>query len=107
MNAIPRIPLVDLARIHRALDQEILNTITRVIEKGDFIQGSEVTRFEDAFAAFCKADFAIGVASGTDALHLALKAAGVGPGDTVITAANTFIATALAIHFTGANLLLI
>lgn len=107
MNTIPRIPLVDLARIHRALDQEILNTITRVIEKGDFIQGSEVTRFEDAFAAFCKADFAIGVASGTDALHLALKAVGIGPGDTVITAANTFIATALAINFTGANLLLI
>ncbi len=97
------IPLVDLSRQHRPLKQELEAAFARVMEKGDFILGEAVTRFEREFAAYCGVRHGVGVASGTDALHLALVAEGVGPGDTVITTSTTFIATALAASYAGAE----
>ncbi len=82
---------------------QILNAIKRVISSGQYILGNEVRFFEKEFANACACKHAIGVASGTDALFLALKAIDVGPGDEVITVANTFAATALAIMYTGAT----
>lgn len=81
----------------------ILGKIGAVVQAGDFTLGRAVGEFEEAFAAKLGARFGIGVNSGTDALFLSLKAIGVGPGDEVITAANTFIATAGAIAATGAR----
>jgi dTDP-4-amino-4,6-dideoxygalactose transaminase len=80
-----------------------LEKISTVVKTGDFTLGSEVSKFEDAFASQLGARFGIGVNSGTDALFLSLKAVGVKPGDEVITAANTFIATAGAINAAGAK----
>ena len=68
-----------------------------------FILGTEVEEFEGEFAQFCGARHCVGVANGTDALHLALRALGIGPGDEVITVANTFVATAMAIVHAGAT----
>ncbi len=82
---------------------EILEKIAAVVKTGDFTLGKEVSKFEDSFASKLGARFGIGVNSGTDALFLSLKAVGVEPGDEVITAANTFIATAGAIAATGAT----
>jgi dTDP-4-amino-4,6-dideoxygalactose transaminase len=84
----------------------ILDDIRRIVRRGDFTLGEEVARFETAFARMIGVRHAVGVASGTDALKLALKAAGVGPGDEVVTAANTFIATVGAIHELGARAVL-
>jgi len=81
----------------------IFDRIAEVVRTGDFTLGSAVSRFEEEFAAKLGARFGIGVNSGTDALVLSLKAIGAGPGDEVITAANTFIATAGAIAATGAR----
>ncbi len=97
-----RIPLVNLQRQHDALGDEIRGAIDRIIEHGDFILGNEVTAFEREFAAYCEAKHCIGVGNGLDALTLAIKGLGIGPGDEVITVANTFVATALAIQHTGA-----
>lgn len=97
------IQFVDLNSQHRKIESEIQATIMEVVEKGDFILGREVERFEAAFAKYCDAKYAVGVDSGTSALHLALEALDVGPGDEVITTANTFIATACAITYTGAK----
>jgi dTDP-4-amino-4,6-dideoxygalactose transaminase len=101
------VPFVDLTRQVAAIRAEIDEAIARVIDNGDFVSGVEVRRFESEFAAYCGVRFGIGVGSGTDALHLALRALGVSPGDEVITAANSFIATALAISYTGARPVLV
>lgn len=101
------IPLVDLRRQHHKLSNRILAEIKSLLERGDFIQGRKTREFEQQFARYCGTIHGIGVGSGTDALFWALKAVGVVPGDTVITAANTFVATALAIHFTGAQVRLV
>jgi dTDP-4-amino-4,6-dideoxygalactose transaminase len=85
------------------LGDELTAAIRRVIDSGRFILGEQVEAFENEFAAFCGAKHALGVASGTDALFLTLKAAGIGAGDEVITVSNTFAATALAISYTGAK----
>ena len=82
---------------------EIFEKISRVIKTGDFTLGKEVAEFEEAFAARIGTKYAVGVNSGTDALFLSLKAAGIGPGDEVITSPNTFIATGGAIAATGAR----
>ncbi|HZO88815.1 MAG TPA: DegT/DnrJ/EryC1/StrS family aminotransferase [Chthonomonadaceae bacterium] len=97
------IPLVDLKIQYRALADEINQSVQAVMERGDFILGSEVGAFEEEFAAFCGARYAVGLATGTDALQLGLLACGVGPGDEVITAPNSFVASASAISFTGAT----
>lgn len=102
-----QIPLVDLRRQHLNFSNEILEEVNDLLRRGDFIQGQKTREFEVLFAKYCGTAHGIGVGSGTDALYLSLKAIGVGPGDFVITAANTFIATALAIHFTGARIRLV
>jgi dTDP-3-amino-3,4,6-trideoxy-alpha-D-glucose transaminase len=98
-----RIPLVDLKAQYRAIQSDIDGAIRRVLESTGFIMGPEVANFEKAFAEFCGAAHCVGVASGTAALELALRALGVGPGDEVITVAHTFIATAEAISAVGAR----
>jgi dTDP-4-amino-4,6-dideoxygalactose transaminase len=97
------IPLVDLQVQHRQVAAEIEAGFARVMQQGSFIQGSEVADFERAFAEFSGVAHCIGVANGTDALELVLRALGVGPGDEVILPVNTFIATALAVSRTGAS----
>jgi dTDP-4-amino-4,6-dideoxygalactose transaminase len=103
----PQVPFVDLAAQYRTIAAEIDEATSRVIQKADFILGREVTLFEEEFAGFCEAKYAVGVDSGTSALELALRAYDIGPGDEVITAANTFIATALAISHAGAKPVLV
>ncbi|HZD75142.1 MAG TPA: DegT/DnrJ/EryC1/StrS family aminotransferase [Actinomycetota bacterium] len=99
----PRVPLVDVAAAYRALRPELDAAVARVLGGGAFIGGPELAAFERAFAAFCGTRRAVGVASGTAALHLALKALGVGRGDQVVTVAHTFAATAEAIEHAGAR----
>jgi dTDP-4-amino-4,6-dideoxygalactose transaminase len=95
------IPLVDLAAQYETIRPDIASAIARVLDRTQFILGPEVEEFERAFAAYCEARHAVGVGSGTAALHLALLACGIGPGDEVITTPHTFIATAEAISYTG------
>ncbi len=97
------IPLVDLKAQYLSIKPEIDNAIQRVIDNTAFIMGKEVSQFEEAFAEFCGAKYAIGVSSGTGALFLALLAHGVGPGDEVITTPFTFFATGEAISNVGAT----
>lgn len=97
------IPLVDLQAQYATIRTEVDAAIQRVLQSAAFTLGREVAEFEDAFAAYCGSAHAVGVGSGTAALHLALIACGVGPGDEVITSTHTFIATAEAISYTGAR----
>lgn len=97
------IPYLDLKAQYRAIKPEIDEAIGKVLESCEFVLGSEVARFEEEFAAYSGARHGIGVNSGTSALHLALLAAGVGPGDEVITVPFTFVATAAAVRYTGAT----
>lgn len=97
------IPLVNLRRQYEGIKGEIREAMTRIVENSAFILGEEVKQFEDEFASFCGARYAIGVSSGTAALHLALLAAGVGEGDEVITVPYTFTATTEAISYVGAR----
>jgi len=101
------VPFVDLGAQYRTIEGEIGEATSRVIQQSDFILGREVSLFEEEFAAFCEAKYAIGVDSGTSALELALRAYDIGPGDEVITAANSFIASALAISHAGARPILV
>lgn len=97
------IPLVDLETQSRQLRDDIMLRLYDVIGSARYILGKEVQEFEEAFAQYCGAKHCIGVANGSDALVLALKALGVGPGDEVITAGNSFAATAFAIVHAGAT----
>lgn len=97
------IPLVDLKAQYYSIKVEIDAAIADVLENSAFILGKHVDAFEEHFAAYCHTKHAIGVNSGTSALHLALLAAGIGPGDEVITVPFTFIATVAAIGYTGAT----
>jgi dTDP-4-amino-4,6-dideoxygalactose transaminase len=103
----PRVQFVDLAAQYSTIAAEVNEATSKVIKDADFILGREVKLFEEEFAAFCEAKYAVGVDSGTSALELALRAYDIGPGDEVITAANTFIATALAISHAGARPVLV
>ncbi len=96
------IPFVDLKRHCQSLKDEIDESIRVVLESGYFILGEKVERFEKAFAAYCGVPYAVAVASGTDALHLALRACDVGVGDEVITVANTCVPTITGITMAGA-----
>ena len=98
-----KVPYFDLTAQYRDLREEIRAAIDRVCGKAAFILGEEVEQFEHAFAEYCGVKHCVGLNSGTSALHLALLAAGVGPGDEVITSANTFIATVEAISYVGAT----
>ncbi|HHT9153825.1 MAG TPA: DegT/DnrJ/EryC1/StrS family aminotransferase [Candidatus Hypogeohydataceae bacterium YC40] len=97
------IHLVDLQAQYRNIQEEVNSSIRRVIEEGAFILGKYVREFEQGFASFCRAKYAVGVASGTDAITLALKAMGIGPGHEVITAPNSAAPTAEAISLAGAK----
>lgn len=97
------IPMTDLKGQYQSIKGEIDAAISRVLQHTQFILGQEVKTFEAEMAAYCGTKSAVGVASGTDALHLALLACGVGPGDEVITTPFTFIATAEAIVNCGAR----
>ncbi len=98
---------VDLQAQSAAIGPELQRAVSDVLARTDWILGAEIDQFEQEFAAYCETEYAIGVDSGTSALELALRAVGVGPGDEVITAANSFIATALAITHTGADVRLV
>ena len=98
-----KIPMVDLQAQYRDLRSEIDEAVQGVVRSGQFVLGPAVEGFEREVAAYCGARHTVAVASGTDALHLALRAAGVGPGDEVVTTPFTFIATAGAISQTGAR----
>ena len=97
------IPFANLAKQHRRLHGEIAPVVAAVLASGEFVLGPQVARFEAAFAQYCGAAHAVGVNSGTSALHLALLAAGVGRGDEVIVPAFSFAATAAAVGYIGAR----
>ena len=97
------VPFMDLGRIHRPLREQFLEALGRALDTSRFALGEPVREFEAAFAEYSCAKHCVGVASGTDALVIALRAADVGPGDEVITVPNTFIATAAAVKLAGAR----
>lgn len=99
-----RVPMTDLRREYAILKAEINEAIQRVIASGRFVLGEEVAAFEEAFADYCGTRYAVGVGSGTAAIQLALLACGIGPGDEVITVANTDIPTTMAISHCGAEI---
>ena len=85
------------------IKEEVHQAIQNVIASTQFVRGSASTAFEEAFAAYCETDYAVGVANGTDALLLTLRATGIGEGDEVITSPFTFTATGEAIHWVGSK----
>ena len=97
------IPFFDLKRQYKDIKEEIDEAIARVLEKGHFILGEEVERFEEEFAQYIGVKYAAGVGSGTEALHLSLLSLGIGQGDEVITVPNTAVPTVSAISLTGAK----
>ncbi len=97
------IPFLDLKAQYRQIKSEIDAAIARVVDSAQFVLGPEVAAFEERFAAYCRARHCIALNSGTSALHLALLAAGIGPGDEVITVSMTFVATTSAILYCGAK----
>ncbi|MFA5795026.1 MAG: DegT/DnrJ/EryC1/StrS family aminotransferase [Candidatus Brocadiia bacterium] len=97
------VPFVDLGAQYKQIREEVIKKIDDINSRGDFILGEDLKMFEQEFSAFCGVQYGVGVASGTDALYLALMACGVKAGDEVITAPNSFIATAVAISLTGAK----
>ena len=97
------VPFLDLRGAYTELKSEIDAAIARVLDSGWYILGPELDAFENEFAAYCETSHAIGVADGLDALHLALRAMDIGPGDEVIVPSNTFIATWLAVSECGAT----
>ena len=107
MTYMTKIPYINLAGQHAAIKDQLLAAIERVIDHGQFVLGPEVQEFESRFAQFCKVKYAIGVGNGTDAIILALKALGIGPGDEVISVSNTFISTISSIALVGAKPVLV
>lgn len=97
------VPFADFTAMHGELREKLTATFNRVIDKNVYIQGEECAAFEKEFAAYCGAKYCVGVATGLDAIYLILKAMGIGGGDEVIVPSNTFIATALAVSYTGAK----
>ena len=104
MKVVPiRIPYIDLQTQHAPIRDELLAAAARVIDSGKFVLGPEVDEFEQRFARLSGTRYAVAVSSGTDALILALRTLGIGPGDEVITVPNSFVATAAAIALAGAQ----
>jgi dTDP-4-amino-4,6-dideoxygalactose transaminase len=99
----PLIPFLDLKAQYQQMKPEIDAAVLRAIDSGQFVLGPEVAAFEERFASYCNVRHCLAVNSGTSALHLALLAAGVGPGDEVITVSMTFVATTAAILYSGAR----
>src|SRR5262245_62545087 len=97
------VPFLDLVTPHRELETELVEAFRQAVRAAAFIGGAQVEAFEREFAAYCGTEFCVGVANGTDAVRFALMAAGVGPGDAVVTVSHTFIATVEAITQAGAD----
>src|SRR3989344_1085355 len=97
------VPYVNIALQYKGLEHEILPVVKEVLKSGSYILGKELNRFEHRIAGFCRTRYAIGVANGTDALRLSLHALNIGRDDEVITAPNSFIASAGAIAAVGAK----
>lgn len=97
------VPFLDLKNLHTDMRQELRDAFERVLDSGWFILGKEVEAFEAEFASYCGVRHCVGVGNGLDALHLILKAYGIGPGHEVIVPSNTFIATWLAVSYVGAT----
>ncbi|WP_297423385.1 DegT/DnrJ/EryC1/StrS aminotransferase family protein [Clostridium sp.] len=97
------IPFVSFEPMHKEIESEILNKFKEVYQRNWFIQGEEVKKFEEDFAEFCDSKYCIGCGNGLDALYLILRAYDIGQGDEVIVPSNTYIATALAVSYTGAT----
>src|SRR5215471_13093776 len=102
MKTSAAVPFLDLVTLHQELEEELISVFREALKTARFVGGTVVENFEWEFAAFSNAEHCVGVANGTDALRLALIAAGVKPGDTVVTVPNTFIATTEAISQAGA-----
>ena len=98
-----KIPFLDLSVKDPQFKEELLNSVNKVLTHGRIVLGPEVDEFEDRIASICQKTYAVGVNSGTDALYLALRALGIGPGDEVITTSLSWIATANAISLCGAR----
>lgn len=96
------VPFLDLKATHNPIKEDLESAFERVLDSGWYIQGNELESFEREFAAYCGSKYCIGVGNGLDALHLILRAYGIGAGDEVIVPANTFIATWLAVTYAGA-----
>src|SRR5262245_7981238 len=107
MKSTDGVPFVDLVAQSEAIGHELTRAFETVLGDADYILGRSVDAFEEEFAHYCGVAHAVGVDSGTSALELALRAFGIGPGDEVITAANSFIASAFAISYTGATPVLV
>lgn len=99
----PEVPVENLTRWHASIADELRAAFEACLPVGKYTLGAQLSAFEAEFAAYCGATQGIGISSGTAALHLALRALGVGPGDEVITVPNTYIATVFAITYTGAT----
>lgn len=106
-SALVKVPYLDLKAQYRSIKPEIDTAILGVLESSEFVLGSEVAGFEREFAAYCSASECIALNSGTSALHLALLAAGVGPGDEVITVPFTFVASVASVLYSGARPVLV
>ncbi len=102
-QSMTQVPFLDLKRQYATIKDEVAIRMQEVIDSCAFAGGPFTEKFENAFAEYCQTDYAIGVNSGTSALHLAMLALGIGPGDEVILPANTFIATAWGISYVGAT----
>lgn len=98
-----KVPFLDLLSIHQELKAPLTEAFERVLASGQYLLGPELAGFEREFAAYAEVSYCVGVGSGLDALHLLLKAYGIGPGDEVLVPSNTFIATWLAVTQTGAT----
>jgi len=98
-----KMPFLDLSQQYREIRKDLDIALRKIMQRGDFILGKEVALFEQEFAKYCNRKFAVGVNSGTDALFLGLLSLGIGRGDEVIVPVFTYIATALAVSFTGAK----
>lgn len=97
------IPFLDLKSINLRYKEAFLEASNRVLDSGWFVLGHETKMFESEFSAYCESDYCIGVGNGLDALHLILRAYGIGEGDEVIVPSNTYIATWLAVSYAGAK----
>jgi dTDP-4-amino-4,6-dideoxygalactose transaminase len=106
-NPPVKVPYLDLKAQYRSIKPEIDDAVSKVLESSEFVLGSEVAGFEREFAAYCETTECIALNSGTSALHLALLAAGVGPGDKVITVPFTFVASVAAVLYAGATPVLV
>lgn len=103
MSSTIQIPVEDITRQYQRIKDEVMAAIAEVLPTGKYVLGPNLAAFEQEFAAFCQTKYCVGISNGTEALHLALAACGVGPGDEVITVPNTYIATVFAISYVGAT----